>query len=245
MRILVLDIETTPILCFAWGLWNQNINPNQIVKPSDVLCWAAKWVGEPDVEFRGVKPDGKHRMVKRMWKLLDDADVVLHYNGKRFDIPHLQRLFLEAGLGPPSPFKHIDLLLTARKQFKFDSNKLEQVAKQVGIGQKVKHSGFNLWLRCLDGEASAWDEMRRYNIQDVRLTEKLYETLRPWIVGHPSIAAFRGENVCPKCGSDKLIARGFAFLRTGKYQRFKCRACESWHRSTIRCDATEITELAA
>ena len=245
MRILALDIETTPILCWTWGLWKQNIYPGQVVKPSQMLCWAAKWKGDTEVEFRGLKPDGRKRMVKRLWRLLDEADAVLHYNGRRFDIPHIQREFLELGLKPPAPFKQIDLIATAKRQFRFDSNKLDQVAKQVGIGQKVEHEGFALWLRCIDGEQSAWDRMRRYNEQDVRLTERLYEVLRPWVTGHPSIAAMTGQDVCPKCGSDALEARGYAALRTGRYRRFVCRSCGSWHRSTRKVDGVQVTEIAA
>src|SRR6185312_2224255 len=101
-----------------------------------------KWLGDPNVEWKGRKPDGHRRMVKAVWKLLDECDAVIHYNGKRFDIPRIQREFLKSGLGPPAPFKQIDLLQTARRQFRFDSNKLEEVAKSLGIGQKQEHEGF-------------------------------------------------------------------------------------------------------
>lgn len=245
LKTLVLDIETSPILAWTWGLWNQNIQPKQIVHPSSLLCWAAKWLGEPDVEWRGRKPDGHRKMVRRIWKLLDEADAVIHYNGKRFDIPRIQREFIKAGLGPPAPYKQIDLLVTARKQFQFDSNKLEEVAKSLGIGKKDETGGFGLWLRCLDGESSAWDKMRHYNVQDVRLTERVYvEKLRPWVVGHPSHSAFAASRICPKCESAKLERRGFAVLATGRYQRLHCVKCGAWSRETKRLDATEVVQLA-
>jgi hypothetical protein len=245
LRTLCLDIETTPILCWTWGLWNQNINPVQVVKPSQLLCWAAKWVGESDMEFRGLKPDGRKRMMQRLWKLVDEADVILHYNGQRFDVPRVQREFLELGMLPPSPFKHIDLLKTARRQFRFDSNKLDQVGKQLGLGRKEEHEGFRLWIRCIDGEASAWDRMRRYNERDVRLTEKVYGIFRPWVVAHPSHAAFAGERVCPKCGSGMLERRGYTTLSTGKYGRLHCKTCGAWSRDTARVATTTVTQIAA
>lgn len=244
MKALVLDIETSPILAFTWGLWNQNIQPKQIVQPSGLLSWGAKWIGDPNVEWRGRKPDGHKRMIRRVWKLLDEADVVIHYNGKRFDIPRLQREFLKADMPPPAPFKHIDLLATARKQFSFDSNKLEEVAKQLGIGKKEEHEGFRLWLRCLDGEASAWDRMKRYNVQDVRLTERLYvEKLRPWISNHPSYGAFNGERLCPRCGSRELQRRGYATLSTGRYGRLHCQSCGGWSREVKRESSTDVVQL--
>lgn len=227
-------------------MWNQNIQPSHIVHPTKMMSWGAKWLEEPDVEWRGLKPDGHNRMVKRIWKLLDEADCVIHYNGKSFDVPRIQREFLKMGMPPPSPFKQIDLLLTVRKQFRFDSNKLEEVAKQLGIGRKVEHEGFGLWLKCLDGEMSAWERMKKYNVQDVRLTEQAYLTkLRPWVVSHPSVAAFRGEDVCPKCGSADRQRRGKTFLKTASYPRFMCKACKSWYRGTKRIGATGVAEVAA
>jgi hypothetical protein len=224
VKTLILDIESTPILAWVWNLRQEYIPPVNIVHPSGMLCWAAKWLGEPEVEWRGRKPDGHKRMIQRIWKLLDEADAVVHYNGKSFDVPRIQREFLK-----------LDLLLTVRRQFKFDSNKLEEVADQLGIGRKVEHEGMRLWLKCMDGEASAWERMKKYNIGDVRLTEQAYTgKLRPWINNHPSHAAFSGKDVCTHCGSSRLIARGFAFLTTGRYQRFQCKDCNSWGRSTTR-----------
>lgn len=228
-----------------WGLWEQNVSLSQLVESGDVICWAAKWFGSREVEFRSVHHDGKKRMVKRAWKLLDEADTVVHYNGRRFDIPHLQREFLTLGLTPPAPFKQIDLLATCRSQFKFPSNKLDYVSKALGLEGKVKHEGFDLWIRCMAGEASAWETMRRYNIQDVELLEDVYGLLQPWVKNHPSHAALAGENLCPRCGSSDLVGRGSTFLRTGRYQRFCCKNCGGWTRSTKRLDGVSVTELAA
>lgn len=232
-------------MVWTWSLKTEYIPPENVIQPVQMLCWAAKWLGEPDVEFRSLRHDGRRRMVKRMWKLLDSADSVIHYNGSRFDIPHLNREFLELGLLPPAPYAQIDLLKTARRQFRFDSNRLDRVARQVGIGKKEEHEGFRLWLRCMDGEASAWERMKRYNVQDVRLTEQLYERLRPWIPTHPSIGAHQGGDVCPRCGSSRLEHRGFAVLRTGRYRRLHCTKCGGWSRETHRFDATAVTEIAA
>src|SRR6185312_9194312 len=124
-----------------------------------------------EVEWRGRKPDGHKRMIRRAWKLLNEADAVVHYNGKRFDVPRLQREFLKLDMAPPAPFAQIDLLATARRKFSFDSNKLERVADELGIGRKEEHEGFRLWIKCLDGDVNAWERMRRYNVKDVKLTE--------------------------------------------------------------------------
>jgi uncharacterized protein YprB with RNaseH-like and TPR domain len=151
-------------------------------------------------------------MLLRAHELLDEADAVLHYNGRRFDIPHLQREFMEAGMKPPAPFKQIDLLATMKKEAKFISNKLAFVSKRLGLRGKLQHEGFPLWIKCMEDDERAWKRMQKYNIRDVTELEKLYLLARPWIRNHPSHAALTGTNVCPKCGSPKLQRRGFAVL---------------------------------
>ena len=86
--------------------------------------------------------------------------------------------------------------------------------------------------------------MRRYNRQDVLLLEELYETLQPWIKGHPSHGALTGADVCPKCGSGFLERRGFTVLNSGMYQRYLCQSCGAWSRSSKRTEGTQIVEAA-
>lgn len=243
MRILAIDIETQPNLAYVWGLWDQNVGLNQLVEAGQMMCFVSKWVGKPKVEFRSVHHDGQDKMIRRAWELLDEADVVMHYNGKRFDVPWLNREFLRLDLNPPSPYQQIDLLQVARREFQFPSNKLEYVSKALGLSGKVSHEGFGLWVKCMAGNDRAWKTMRKYNRQDVLLLEEMYERLRPWIRSHPSVAAFSGKDCCPACGGENLTHRGFAFLRTGRYQRFQCGDCGKWSRSTKRHDGTTVTEV--
>jgi len=242
MRILAIDIETRPNLAYVWDIWNQNINLEALVETTEIICWAAKWIGEDHIEFRSSHHDGHDEMIRRAWDLLDSADAVVHYNGQKFDIPHLNREFVLLDMAPPSPFKQIDLLRTAKRRFRFPSNKLAHVSEALGLAGKVKHEGYRLWFKCMAGDEEAWATMREYNIRDVQLLEDLYERLKPWIVNHPSIGAMFALDVCPTCGSDQLEENGSVFLKTGRYVRFHCEACGSWVRSTKRSGGTAITE---
>lgn len=172
-------------------------------------------------------------MLKEIHKLLDEADVVIHYNGKKFDIPTLNKEFLLHGLTPPAPYKQIDLLKEVRSNFKFISNKLDYVAQALKLGQKVKHKGHQLWVDCMAGKEDAWQQMEEYNIQDVELLEKLYDSLKPWIKSHPNHGLY-GEtlesHVCPNCSSGKLRRRGYAYSNTYRYQRYQCTDCGKWSR---------------
>jgi hypothetical protein len=230
MRILLLDIETAPNTVYTWGFYDQNIATNQIVVSSYILCWAAKWHGESGMSFDSVHRSKPKMMLGRMHKLLDEADVVIHYNGKKFDIPTLNKEFIKAGFMPPSPYKQVDLLQICRSSFRFGSNKMDFVSKTLELGGKVKHEGFELWVKCMQGDKDAWRRMERYNRGDVRLLERIYKRLRPWINKHPSFGAHDDITSCPKCGSEKFNQRGYAITNVMKYPRYKCSGCQGWFR---------------
>lgn len=182
MKTLFLDIETTPMQVYAWGLWDQNISIDQIIKSTEMLCFGARWLGEKKVIFKSVHHDGKEEMLKELHKLMDEADVLVGWNSAAFDHKHINREFLEAGMAPPSPVKDLDLMSITKANFLFPSNKLDYVAQKLEVGAKVKHSGFKLWLDCMDGNKKAWKEMKEYQIQDVNLLIDLYDILLPWFV---------------------------------------------------------------
>lgn len=232
MKILLLDIETAPNIAYVWGLFKENIPLQRLMDSGYVLCWAAKWYGSNDLMFDSVYKSKPSIMLKHIHNLLDEADVVIHYNGNSFDIPTLRKEFLINKMTPPSPFKNIDLLLIARKQFRFISNKMDYVAQALKIGKKIKTSGFELWVKCMNKDKDAWTEMEEYNKQDVTILEGIYDVFKPWITTHPNPAVYAAteEAVCPVCGSNDIVKRGFSYTATGKYQRHRCNACGHWSR---------------
>ena len=243
MNLLVIDIETRPNLAYVWDVWQQNISPKQLIDEKEVISFAAKRVGEDEVLiFKSVHHDGKAAMVAEAWNLLDAADGVVTYNGKKFDIPHLNLEFLRAGMPPPSPFRQIDLLTVVRREFKFTHNKLDHVATKLGLGAKVEHEGFPLWVKCMQGDDEAWERMKEYNMADVLLTEKLYQEVLPWITNHPSYAALLGDIRCPNCGSTDLRNKGMQHTKTRAYKRYQCKSCGKYCRDTHCSTAAEVTE---
>jgi DNA polymerase elongation subunit (family B) len=231
LKVLLLDIETAPNKAYVWGLFDQNIAHEHLEESSYILCWSAKWLGEEGLAFASCQKGSQKKMLKGIWKLLDEADVVVHYYGSKFDIPVLNREFAKHGFLPPAPYKQVDLKLVCAKVFKFESNKLDYVAQALSLGHKVKHAGFKLWVGCMEGDQESWAKMEEYNRGDVTLLEKLYRRLLPWIPSHPSISTFRDIECCPKCGSERFQRRGVAVAITRSYQRYQCSACGSWFRS--------------
>lgn len=234
MNILTIDIEVAPTLATVWNIWNVNIGINQLIGNSYVLSAAAKWYGDDDVMFFSLHDGSSKKMLRNIYKLLDEADVVIGYNLDSFDLKILQAEFALQGWPAPSPYKTIDLLKAVKKRFRFTSNKLDYVARRFGLGKKTKHAGHELWLSCMNKKASdyheAWAIMEEYNIQDVILTEALYERIKGWIPNAPSHSAFTNSHVCPTCGGSHLQKRGFAITSSLKYQRYQCNGCGAWSR---------------
>lgn len=243
MKILVIDIETSPMDAYVWGMWDQNISLAQVKTPPRMLCFSAKWLGEKKTMFFSEWEDGADEMVYAAWALLDQADAVIHFNGRKFDIPHLNREFVIRELHPPSPFKEIDLLLAARKAFKFPSNKLDYLSQALGLGGKLHHTGFGLWKGVMDGDEKSRKTMKNYNKQDVALTEAMYNRLLGWLPNLPSRQLYDGESGCPDCGNDRLHKRGFAYTKQSKFQQYHCIGCGKYFRSTKRIDAVNLVEV--
>ena len=224
MKILFLDLETSPNLAHVWGLWQQNVAITQLEKSTEVICFGARWLGTDKVIFKSVHHHGKQKMLDELHKIMNEADVLIGWNSAAFDSKHIKREFIENGYLPPKPWKELDLMRVVKSQFKFPSNKLDYVAQKLGVGAKVQHSGFQLWLDCMAGNNKAWQEMKEYQIQDVNLLLDLYDILLPWINNHPNKST-PGEYSCTNCGSDKLTKDGIKRLSTGIVQRYQCTNC--------------------
>lgn len=231
MNILLLDIETAPNLAYVWGLFKQNISPNHVANSSYVLCWSAKWYGKGSgMFFDSIYKSKPLAMLHKIHTMLARADAVVHYNGTKFDIPTLNKEFIKYDLNPPSPYHQIDLYLAVKKQFRFESNKLDYIAKNLNIGEKVRHEGHELWVKCMEKDPAAWKKMEEYNRGDVVLLEKLYKRMLPWISSHPNHGAYEDTLCCPNCGNENYQRSGIRVTRLFRYPRYHCRDCGSYFR---------------
>lgn len=233
VKTLILDIETFPTQAYVWGLFDQNVGLNQIIKPGQIVSWAAKWAGSDEVEYSSINMTTPRKMLKEIWKLLDEADEVVGWNSNSFDLKYLNAMFAVMGFGPPSPYKRVDLMRTVKSQMKFVSNKLDFISGEFGIGHKIEHEGFDLWVKCMAKDQEAWARFEEYNIQDVLLTERMYDKLRGWITNGVNRSTFHNEMICHQCGSSHLQSRGIARTTTMTYRRYQCQDCGSWPRERI------------
>jgi hypothetical protein len=229
-KILILDIETTPLEAYVWQtqVWKARISDDFVISKWFMLTWSAKWLMDPEVmsmRLTGseVKVEDDSRIVKELWKLLDEADIVIAHNGDKFDIPNINTRFITSGLFPTKPYQTIDTLRIAQKQFGFTHNSLNALAKQFGFDPKID-TDFDLWKRCKNGNDDALKEMEVYNRHDVELLEEVYIKLRPWVKSHPNLGLYMETEyeVCPNCGGDHLVDVGTYYTQVGRYAAFRC-----------------------
>lgn len=253
-KILLLDIETAPALVYTWGLFDQNVGINQIVKDGYILMWAAKWLGKGEIMQDSVyahgKPteyDGKAEaaIAKSIWKLMDEADIIVAHNGDDFDLKWLNATFLKHHLPPVSSYKSVDTLKSLRAAHKFISNKLEFQSMKHKLGRKIDTGGFELWIECMEGQESAWKKMIKYCKHDVRLLEKLYLKLRPYIKSHPNLGVYsnKGVQICSNCGSQRLRSKGFDYTTKNAYRRLICFDCGKTCRDSRKIPITTVSGL--
>lgn len=251
-EIWTIDIETRPSEVYAWGLRDQNIGLNQIIRKGGLLMFAAQKHGNKSVEAHA-EWDGYEDMVRRAHEIYDSADYIVTYNGVRFDNKHLRACWAEIGLPPPSPWRDIDLFRTVGK-FNWPSRKLAFVCAQLGVDHKTDPGGFETWDQILRGneeqKVAAQRRMIRYCKNDVKITTQLYQRLLPWIDGLnvPLISGGNEEDMstesalCTRCGGENIHQRGWAYTTTYRYRRYCCADCGGWMRDK-KCEPVVNAEL--
>lgn len=232
-RILTLDIETSPHDVWAFNVWKTNIMPVHIKEPTKMLTWAAKFYGEKKVIYRSFRDED---FLSVLHDLFDRTDILLTYNGDKFDIPHINREFLLGGLPPPRPVASVDLLRVVKQRFSFPHNRLDYVASVILGEKKLETGGFDLWPAFMEGDQKAIRVMKRYNIGDVRLQDRLYGALRPWIKNHPYSGPVDGDMgdstadyECPACQGDwSLVLMRPRRTRCFAIRQVRCTGCGHW-----------------
>jgi len=233
-KILVFDIETSPLKAHVYqkSVWRSNVTANQVISEWFMLSWSARFLGSTETHSDVLTSEeaigeNDKRIVKSLWHLLDEADIVITHNGDHFDVPNMNTRFVFHDMKPTSPYQSIDTLRIVKKQFGFTHNGLDAIAKVFGFDAKMQ-TNFQLWVECTSGNEKALKYMEEYNIHDVELLELVYLKLRPWIKGHPNIGLFLEEDIpiCPNCGGKELTHTDkYYYTSVAKYETLRCGDC--------------------
>lgn len=233
LKILFLDIETSPNIGYTWGKYEQDVI--EFISESHLLSFSVKWLDSKKTEvfalpdFKSYKENKKcdKQLCEKLKEYVDQADIIVGHNLDRFDMKKINTRLAANSITPPAPYKTVDTLKVLKKHFGLNSNKLNDVGSYFGLGEKIDTGGFSLWKKCMSGDPNAWKLMKLYNKNDVILLEKVYLKVRPWISNHPSVNINKGCK-CSSCGSGNVQMRGYNYSKMGKAQRWMCTECFSW-----------------
>ena len=229
-RCLILDIETRPMEAYVWGRKDVNIGLDALKKDWNIMAWSAKWLGEKKVYYRDTRDcETDCDILYPLRELLNAADIVVTQNGQSFDSRKINARLLYYSIPPPSPYKHMDTYRIARKVGDFTSYSLGYLCEYLDTKhQKLKHSkfpGWSLWIECIKGNLKAWEEMKRYNINDTLATEDLYMRLRAWSPAW----VYADAAACRMCGDKaRMWHKGYEVKKSGRYHRYQCQSCFAW-----------------
>jgi DNA polymerase elongation subunit (family B) len=127
-RTATVDIETFPLEVYRWSLFDESsVALNQVKVEWSIASFAWKWSDEKRVIYqdtggRGVKKvrDDK-KLVRDLAELLDEADLVIGQNHKKFDLKKINARMIMHGIKPYSPIRTVDTTIEARRYFGFTS----------------------------------------------------------------------------------------------------------------------------
>ena len=240
-KILLYDLETSLIKSYHWGLWQQNISIGAIIEDWYIICWSAKWLGTDTMINSSVHTaigdtpytrtrDNEQAVVVALWKLVDEADILIAYNGKKFDRKKMNAKFLEYGLPEPAPYKVIDPMLICKGNFALTSNKMDFVAKYVADNEAGKlGTNLQLWIDSMNDDIEALDRMQTYCDEDINVLERVYLAVRHWDKTAPNLALHYKDDKprCNGCGSDHLIPIPNRTFNTNlsKFEIVRCGNC--------------------
>ncbi len=232
-KVLLLDLENAPSIAAAFQRFDVTLTPDHILEEGGWLLSASwKWLNKSKVEGVVLTPEeavarNDYRIVETIVEEMNKADIWIAHNGDRFDIPLVRTRMLPNGITGLRSAKTIDTLKIA-KRLKFNSNKLDSLGNYLSAGRKLKHTGIDLWLRCMNGDPKALKEMLTYNKRDVVLLEDVYKELRQFDTSGVNFGMYYddGKHHCPACASTNVSPTGRKTVAgMSKYEEVICHDC--------------------
>jgi hypothetical protein len=150
---------------------------------------------------------------------LEDATVLITFNGKSFDWPLLRARFVMNRLPPPRELPHVDLLHCARRVFRHHLEELTLASLERRVLDVRRHndlSGAHIpaaWFDFLrTGRVATLGRVLAHNERDVRsMVDLVHRLTAAWCERHPLLpaTALGLASVACRCGDE---ARALRFL---------------------------------
>lgn len=171
-KILFFDIETTSVfsssgIIIAIGIFDPQTMKEPIVEIAEDL--------EEEI-----------KILKWFKEKIKDYDVICGWNSKSFDLPFILGRALQLGLNfsELKEKRHLDLIEISRENFRFRSNRLEEVCRLLNIKCEKGLSGESIaisYMKGLKGDRENMEKIRKRCVNDILVLAKVFEKFRPYL----------------------------------------------------------------
>lgn len=231
IKRLFFDIETSPMIAYTWRVgWKINLNTDNIIEDWRIICISYKWEGDDKVHtLKWDKNKCDKKLLTKFIKIANQADEIIAHNGDRFDIKKIRTRCIFHRIPMFPKYRSLDTLKKARGNFSFNSNRLDYIAKFLGVGAKLEHEGFQMWVKCMQGDKQALKDMIKYCEMDIIVLEDVYNELKDYVKHNTHSAVINGgyKHECPNCSNEDATLLKNNVTATGTIKRLmECDACE-------------------
>lgn len=229
IKRLFFDIETSPMIVYSWRVgWKLTIPTDNIIEDWKIICISYKWEDEDKVHTLSWKKKCDKQLLIDFIKIANQADELIAHNGDRFDIKKIRTRCVYHRIPMFPNYRTLDTLKKAKSGFNFNSNRLDYIAKFLGVGAKLEHEGFDMWVKCMQGDEEALKNMIEYCEMDIIVLEDVWFVLQNYIKNNTHAGTHNGKlkASCPTCGSEdvSLLKNNFTAAGTIKRQ-LECNPC--------------------
>lgn len=231
IKRLFFDIETSPMIAYTWRVgWKINLNTDNIIEDWRIICISYKWEGDDKVQtLKWDKNKCDKKLLTKFIQIANQADEIIAHNGDRFDIKKIRTRCIFHRIPMFPKYRSLDTLKKARGNFSFNSNRLDYIAKFLGVGAKLEHEGFQMWVKCMQGDKQALKDMIKYCEMDIIVLEDVYNELKDYVKHNTHSAVINGgyKHECPNCSNEDATLLKNNVTATGTIKRLmECDACE-------------------
>jgi DNA polymerase elongation subunit (family B) len=236
-RLVFFDTERLPP---TWWAWESNkpqyLNHSQLLSNGffSSIQWMHEWESKPSAYsltdklkyFRENPACDKHVCIKAA-EVIENVDILVAHNGKRFDWKHLKARWLYHEIPVPKKPYIVDTLTEARTSA-FPSNSLAGLSKHLKICEKGTNDAdiITMLTGSMKDRIEHINKQTKYGLKDIQPLKELYYRLLPGMERHPNMSAYTGLPCCPRCGSQEYQSRGDTLLSGGiKRKSFSCKNC--------------------
>lgn len=230
IKRLFFDIETSPNVVYSWRIgYNLSITPDNIIDERKIICISYKWENEDRIySLTWDKNQCDKQMLIDFIAEANKADEMIAHNGDRFDIKWIRTRCIYHRVPMFPQYKTLDTLKKAKSGFNFNSNKLDYIAKFLGVGAKIKHSGFDMWVQVMKGNTEAMQDMVTYCEGDIIVLEDVFLTMQNYIKmnTHNGVINNNLKYSCPSCGGEHPVLLKNNVTAMGTIKRLmECNDC--------------------